>query len=97
MSSNLILATETTIRSTDHRPCQRSLAGALFFSAGTGIGCDLDAVGCRDMQTLDMRVLFFTMGCESLGVEYLAAGLQRAGHRVALCHDPALFQDKLVF
>ena len=37
------------------------------------------------------------MGCESLAVEYLAAGLQRAGHRVALCHDPALFQDKLVF
>ena len=48
-------------------------------------------------KTKSLRVLFFSMGCESLGVEYLAAGLRRAGHQVALIHDPALFQDKLFF
>jgi radical SAM superfamily enzyme YgiQ (UPF0313 family) len=44
-----------------------------------------------------MRILFFSMGYENLGVEYLSAVLQRAGHTVGLIHEPALFQDKNFF
>lgn len=39
-----------------------------------------------------MRVAFIHRGYESLGVEYISAYLQRAGHQTALIFDPSLFE-----
>ncbi len=39
--------------------------------------------------------MFVSLGSSGLlGVEYLSAYLRRAGHRVSLVHDPALFNDR---
>ena len=40
-----------------------------------------------------MRICFVNSQFEKLGVEYVSAMLKRAGHEVALVHDPRLFQD----
>lgn len=42
-----------------------------------------------------MHIVFASVGySELLGIEFLAAYLKRAGHRVSLVHDPALFNDR---
>ncbi|MFH2202999.1 MAG: radical SAM protein [Elusimicrobiota bacterium] len=43
-----------------------------------------------------MRVVFVTLGQPLLGVEYLSAALQQAGHSTVLVHNPALFDDRFV-
>jgi len=40
-----------------------------------------------------MRILFVHNGYESLGLEYLSAGLKAAGHETALVLDPCLFEE----
>ncbi|MBI5527341.1 MAG: B12-binding domain-containing radical SAM protein [Deltaproteobacteria bacterium] len=44
-----------------------------------------------------MHIVFVQRGVESIGVEFLSAVLKRAGHRVSLVFDPALFDDKHYF
>ncbi len=43
-----------------------------------------------------MRVMFVYQGHENLGLEYLSAAVQQAGHETTLAFDPALFADGFI-
>ncbi|HOC93509.1 MAG TPA: radical SAM protein [bacterium] len=44
-----------------------------------------------------MKVLFFYIGVESLGIEHLAAAARKAGHQVELAFDPSVFGGHLMW
>lgn len=44
-----------------------------------------------------MKILFVYGLCENLGIEYLSALLQRAGHQTDLLYDPMLFDNSTTF
>ncbi len=44
-----------------------------------------------------MKVLFFYIGVENLGIEYLASAARKAGHQVELAFDPSVFGGHLMW
>lgn len=44
-----------------------------------------------------MKVALISMGAENIGVEYLSSVLKKAGHKVFLIFDPALFTSEIFF